>query len=239
MRLSLTCPVCTASLKWMAAESMRVELQDDGVYELTCSQGHITRTVLQNPKFEVLFDIGANAILDGYCREAVSSFASSLERFYEFAIRVLAVNSQINEAQFKKGWAAVAAQSERQYGAFVFLWLFHVGEIPKLPETWHAKFRNDVIHNGKIPHRDEAIRFGDGVLNVIRPMLRVLREKFERGTSHVIVADLLRRHKIDDKPNSTLGMSTILGASIDMAQEHHQLSLSDHLAQMSGRRARV
>lgn len=54
-----------------------------------CSHGHKTTTIVQNPKYEILFDIGANAIVDGYYREAVSSFTSSLERFYEYSIKIL------------------------------------------------------------------------------------------------------------------------------------------------------
>ena len=47
--------------------------------QIKCSRSHETTAILQEQKFEILFDIGAHAILDGYYREAVSSFTSSLE----------------------------------------------------------------------------------------------------------------------------------------------------------------
>jgi hypothetical protein len=64
-----------------------VEFRDDGRYEFTCPEGHTNVSSLQEQKFELLFEIGAFAIRDGYYREAVTSFASSLERFYEFFIK--------------------------------------------------------------------------------------------------------------------------------------------------------
>lgn len=64
-----------------------VEVRDENHYALTCPKGHRNVVVLQQQKFEVLFEIGAHAIEDGYYREAVSSFTASLERFYEFFVR--------------------------------------------------------------------------------------------------------------------------------------------------------
>ena len=57
------------------------DLEETGVYDLTCPSSHRTAFCLQNFKFELLFDLGLQAIDDGYYREAVSSFASALERF--------------------------------------------------------------------------------------------------------------------------------------------------------------
>lgn len=53
-----------------------------------CQKGHKNFVILQEERFETLFQIGANAIIDGYYREAVNSFTTSLERFYEFSIKV-------------------------------------------------------------------------------------------------------------------------------------------------------
>src|SRR5450759_1525283 len=104
-----------------SSEFSQIEFRDDGRYELKCSFGHETTTVLQQQKFEILFEIGAHAILDGYYREAVSSFTSSLERFYEFAIRVFLEKSSKSDDLFQSCWSKVSSQSERQLGAFVFL----------------------------------------------------------------------------------------------------------------------
>lgn len=67
----------------------------------------------------MLSQIGANAIIDGYYREAVSSFSASLERFYEFSVHVLMRHFGKNSQQFKSAWRPISNQSERQLGAFV------------------------------------------------------------------------------------------------------------------------
>src|SRR6266852_7038801 len=68
------------------------EVRDDARYEVVCLRGHRSIVLLQEQKFEVLFELGANAILDRYYREAVMSFTASLEQFYEFAIYVLCLH---------------------------------------------------------------------------------------------------------------------------------------------------
>jgi len=80
MRLMVSCMQCLQEFGKPSNEFARVEFRDDGRYELTCSVGHTTTTILQQQKFEVLFEIGAYAILDGYYREAVSSFSTTGQR---------------------------------------------------------------------------------------------------------------------------------------------------------------
>jgi hypothetical protein len=53
-------------------------------------------------KFEVLFDLAANAIVDGYYREAIASFAASLERFFEFFVHVACLKQGVEEDVFEK-----------------------------------------------------------------------------------------------------------------------------------------
>jgi len=57
------------------------ELNDENLYEFVCPKGHRSLTQLQEQKFEILFDIASLALIDGYTKEAVSSYSSSLERF--------------------------------------------------------------------------------------------------------------------------------------------------------------
>ena len=90
MIVRLFCPECAvAAAKKLPYAEIEVpvpiaRLADDGRYEVRCQAGHLNTVFLDNVKFELLFEMGLNALIDGYPREAVSSFASSLERFYEF-----------------------------------------------------------------------------------------------------------------------------------------------------------
>lgn len=78
MRLRTTCMECFRVDGKPSELANSVELRDDGLYQITCSRGHVTVTAIQEQKFEILFDLGAMALLDGYTREAVSSIAASL-----------------------------------------------------------------------------------------------------------------------------------------------------------------
>src|SRR6516164_9019765 len=55
-----------------------------GKLTLRCELGHTTVVTLPIPDFELLFDFGCSALCDGYPREAITTFASSFERFLEF-----------------------------------------------------------------------------------------------------------------------------------------------------------
>ena len=153
MRVLIPCMPCLVELGRPSGEFSQVEFRDDGKYELTCSSGHRETTVLQQQKFEVLFDIGAHAILDCYYREAVSSFAASLKRFYEFAVRVFLASSFGSDELLNSVWKPVSSQSERQLGGFVLLWAATFQALPTLLNTVCMSFRNDVIQKGMIPTR--------------------------------------------------------------------------------------
>jgi len=74
MNLFVTCMTCAKEGKPIPIAV--VNYNDEGRYNLECQNGHSTLVVLQNQKFEVLYEIGANAILDGYYREADASIPS-------------------------------------------------------------------------------------------------------------------------------------------------------------------
>lgn len=175
MRLTLSCMQCLQE-NGRPGGASQIEVRDDGCYMATCLSGHRTVTVLQQHKFEVLFEIGAHAILDGYYREAVSSFTSSLERFYEYTIRIFLEKSSGSDDLFQAAWKNVSNMSERQLGAFIFLWANHFKETPLLLPTGLITFRNEVIHKGKIPSREEALKYGDAVLDVLRPKIKKINE---------------------------------------------------------------
>ncbi len=179
MKLFITCMQCVQELVNPLPGFSEVEVQDNGCYIMHCSHGHKTTTIVQNPKYEILFDIGANAIVDGYYREAVSSFTSSLERFYEYSIKILCKHNNVSNDTFKKSWKNVSNQSERQLGAFLFLWLQEFQELAELLPEKMIKFRNEVIHKGKIPNKEEAIKYGDAVLVSINAKAKKLNINFK------------------------------------------------------------
>ncbi|MEQ1485025.1 MAG: hypothetical protein ABL913_05560 [Methyloglobulus sp.] len=152
---------------------------DDGIYEFECPQGHHTTTVLRTPKHEVLYTIGANAFLDGYFRDAIASFASALERYYEFALRIISRHKKITLEMFMETWGFMPNQSERQYGAFITVWMIERKGEPytKFSKTQIDKsntLRNGVIHKGNIPTPAQCLEYGQYVMDIIAPIEKVL-----------------------------------------------------------------
>lgn len=232
MRLLIPCMKCLQESGKPSGEFARVEFRDDGKYELTCSHGHETTAILQQQKFELLFDIGAHAILDGYYRESVSSFAASLERFYEFSIRTFLSKLSGSDDLFRTCWKSVSSQSERQLGAFIFLWCSTFKASPPLLNNNQVSFRNDIVHKGTIPTKEEAIAFGDSVLNVLRPNMLALREQLSESVQQVVLYHLRDAQTPGaTSPSATMCASTIVSLSAG-EESHHQGDLKHHLSKL-------
>lgn len=207
MRLPMVCMKCFAEDGHPPDEATSVELRDDGLYTVSCRRGHDTVTAIQEHKFEVLFDLGAMALLDGYPREAISSIAASLERFLEYYVRVVALKHGIAADAIAEAWKPMARSSERQLGGFILAYLienrravdpfvFDVrplldgrakGETP----TW-SEFRNRVIHQGYIPSTVEALAFGDLVYQWIYRLIGELKKSCTEAMSRATFQHLRR-----------------------------------------------
>lgn len=171
MKIDLACMTCVQTgeiLKSRDSVQIEVELNDDGFYEAICQKGHKIVAAIQNPKYELLFDFGGLALLDGYARESVSSFAASLERFYEYYIKLAAIIKKIEKNESESLWKKVSKQSERQLGGFLYTYLLINKRSPQVFSEKLVQFRNNVIHNGQIPKTEAVIEFGDAVGKYIR-----------------------------------------------------------------------
>ncbi|KKK66273.1 hypothetical protein LCGC14_2965770, partial [marine sediment metagenome] len=156
MKVRLTCMDCLQENGIPVFRPVVVTVNDERFFKMTCPNGHQTLTVIQQPKHEVLFELGMNALVDGYPREAVTSFASCLENFYEFCIDQVSLYKGVDRASLDAGWKCMAKQSERQLGAFIMLWLNYFGSKPTLLSDKSRSFRNRVVHQGYIPGLDET-----------------------------------------------------------------------------------
>ena len=217
MKLLIPCMQCFQEFGRPTEELSHVGFRDDGRYEVKCSFGHETITLLQQQKFEILFDIGAYAILDGYYREAISSFTSSLERFYEFSLRVFLEKESKSDGLFQDCWKKVAPQSERQLGAFIFLWASHFGKPPELLSNAQTSFRNDVVHKGKIPTREEAVKYGNAVLKLLQSMIAIIKGRYSEEVMRVTFYHLNGARSDSDigKNLSTMGISTLVSLTYE------------------------
>ena len=212
MKLLIFCNKCVFESDYENYNYEYLDISDEGVYELICSKGHKTITLLQEEKFEILFEMGAMALLDGYCREAVSSFAASLERFYEYFIQVLMTHKNIPYEEVNKSWKMVKNQSERQLGAFYFLYLNEFKEAPPILSRKIIEFRNNVIHKGKIPKYDEVISYATELYRYMVSILTIVKENYSDTIGSLIFQrqENFRRNYPEGVTYSVSSMPTII-----------------------------
>ena len=177
MQVHLYCPDCLAEIAELGQKnglenlppiySDVNELLNVGVYTVNCPKGHTGKVVLNNLNFELLYDLGINAIGDRYYREAVASMTSALERFYEFFIKTTWRIQGVAYAVIDNNWKEMASQSERQLGAFIVACTALFGETAPVMGNNAKSFRNNVIHKGEIPIREKTMDYAKTILELI------------------------------------------------------------------------
>lgn len=156
-----------------------IELNENGIYSLQCPNNHTKWFFLQEQLFQILFDLGVLSVSDGYTREAVSSFATSLERFYEFIIKLILLSDNIHESLITKYWNVVSKQSERQFGSYLSLFSYKFNQLPPFPSNKWIEFRNDIMHKGKIPSESITIEYGQLISDLIFDILFLLKDYYK------------------------------------------------------------
>ncbi len=163
MRIKVVCPYCLDAKDAHVGESITItyndivqeDLGDQYYYDLVCPNGHRNRFFIQTPRYELLYDMGVSAYLDGYYREAALDFAAAIERFHEYCILSFLLYRDIPGERIMDMWKQISKQSERQYGAFISLFLSELKGIPDLINNKWTEFRNNVTHKGYFPSAKE------------------------------------------------------------------------------------
>ncbi len=207
MKIIIPCMQCNANV------GVVFIVTGDGFYEATCPNNHNIKYILQEQLFELLFDIGLHAIKDDYFREAVSSFAASLERFYEFYIKLIAYRNGKEEKEIELSWKAIKNQSERQMGAFIFTYLNENGKSPNVLDNRNVSFRNNVIHRGAIPTKELAVEFGQSVLDIVNPIIRDLKINSSKELAESVFRHQDEVRKKFGVTNSGISIPTVISLS--------------------------
>jgi len=190
MKLLCSCPVCRTDEQSIIAAHLR----DDGAADVTCPLGHQFVAVSPYDKFEILFDAGSLALIDEYPREAVADFAAALEQFFAFFVQLVSENYVIDDGpdvpnqpitlsdtETAKTWSQVAAQSERQLGAFLYVHLLTMGTAYDIDKKG-IELRNKVVHRGCLPTLHEATKYGE---RVWRDIMGTLESMMNAGMLNV------------------------------------------------------
>lgn len=198
MKISLSCFQCNTDKGF---KEYSFELRDDNTYLISCDHGHESIIFFESHKFELLFEMGIYAMIDGYYREAVSNFAASIERFHEFAIEVFiqslfsnvnnetSINNSLTHLDktkvYDKAWKMISNQSERQLGAYIMLYLSVFRGAPELIKNKHVEFRNKVIHKGYFPTEQETLNYAVDMFTYLQTKLIELKENMDDYVTYV------------------------------------------------------
>ncbi len=157
-------------------------------FTFECPKGHYSTYEITSPQYEILYSIACFAIIDGYYRESIASFNACLEMFYDFTIRVILDNKKINTKDINDLFNNIKL-SERRFGAFASIWLLTENQpYTNIKSNYRddmTKLRNNVIHNGTIPTKEETLKFGDYVCNIIKPLINTLKEKYSQSIKNI------------------------------------------------------
>ena len=204
------------------------QLRDSGIVQIICDAGHKSNCVSSLERFEYLFESGLLAYVSGFEREAVSSLSASLERFFEYYVRVISREKEIDHDKFALAWKSLSDQSERQLGAFLLVHLLETRE-PFVVNGKMVKFRNKVIHKGHIPTLTEVRTYAAFIYDTIMGLRTYLEDVAKETVSQLRRELHLSRSRAVDANSLQSSMGTVVSLSI---VEGEELSLDRQLKRL-------
>jgi len=214
MKIWVHCKKCFEETGNNALASYPVDIIEEPVLDFTCPNGHNSKYHFQKVKYQFLFESSFRALIDGYYMEAVLGFTASLERFYEFFCKFVCIKNGLGVEGFLGTWKLVTKQSERQLGAFLFLYLLENKshfDSKKYNFEVLKTFRNKVIHNGYLPSEKETIDYGDGVFEIIKNISVEIAIKDPEFFHSITNEEMFDRKIYKKHPDAlSMGMSTFL-----------------------------
>lgn len=155
-------------------------MDDDGLIHVQCPFDHIGVVILDSRRYEVLLNSAANALLDGYKNEAIAVLSAALERAYEFYLRVVFRAKGLDTSNFESTWKSVSSQSERQIGAFSFIYLLETGR-PFEFKSRIPEIRNKIVHKGRIASQAEASEYAELVYECIKHIEDLIEDNYKKA----------------------------------------------------------
>lgn len=144
------------------------QFNDKNYYEVECSNGHKTNLIIQNEMYEIHFDFGVIFYEKEMYRPAFLEFIAAFECFIQYGNIYMLGDGTYDE--YKEMLSSVVKLSERQLGGFLYQYYNNFRKKVTIKSTM-ITLRNDVIHNGHFPTKDETKKYGEYVLNFIRNSL--------------------------------------------------------------------
>jgi hypothetical protein len=206
MRLRVVCLDCL--MERPGAESLQViPFPHDYIVDFTCDRGHRNLQYIQEADWKILITSGGVALSDGYPMEAVSAIAAGVERFSEFAARAICKSLNTSDDVIQGTWKHVSRQSERQIGAFAFLYAVRFNSHPPMMPPKQVEFRNAVIHRGEQPTPEQVESYGDAAMTFVFAAHDALRSHHEQALDDTYLDQVAEKAKRLKERGGHRGMS--------------------------------
>lgn len=199
------------------------QFNDRNCYQTECSKGHKTNLIIQNEMYEIHFDFGVMFYEKEMYRPAFLEFVAALEAFIQYGNIYMLGDGTYDE--YKAMLESVVKLSERQLGGFLYMYYNNFRKKAPIKSDM-AGLRNNVIHNGHFPTKEETKEYGEYVLNFIRTVLidfstieSNAMQKF--GMTEILLdkkfGEIIRsqlENEDIDIPNTTMNVGTILSGCV-------------------------
>ena len=143
-----------------------------------CSNGHKFISGLMHELFDILYLSAVDSYFNGSFSESVMSFTASLERTYEFFIKVTLLKEGCTLEMIDSFWKEIKNQSERQLGSFCSQYL-NITKSPWNLNTEMIGFRNGVVHKGYIATSEEVKKYAEYTTSLQMNILNILKDDYE------------------------------------------------------------
>lgn len=190
MEILLQCRACSTNIN--------IELNHESTQLVECFQCRQKNLfIFQSMLFEFLFDLGCLAYFDGYYREAIFNFSSSLEIFRKFFITTVLNKKGFSNDEIKILWESFSKYSQRQLGAYNVLYFLEFNKpiektkIEKNIREFLNDNRNKTIHNGEFITKEDTIKYGSYVFEEIKDVYLQIIDN--NSLSSYLLLDIERR----------------------------------------------
>lgn len=184
-------------------EFYKVLAQTDKPIVFECLNGHKNLVYFQINRAEALLEQGLESFINHNYRDSIANFSSGLERLYELTIFVILRESGLSEELICLCRQFLKRRSERELGAFVVLYACRFGHSPlgnQKDFESRVRVRNDLVHNGDLPGKEKARKFGEFALDVFHRIMKDLCE--EIGPFEVMNASMEFQRTVMSKLSS-------------------------------------
>lgn len=179
MKLFTTCPLCLTESPTEYNAGIG-NLEESGLIRFMCDKGHETIMNVQEFKFEILFYQAIKHYTNAEYETSLMLFANSLERFYEFFIKLYARKFSNNNTYVDNHLIKSIDRSEQQSGAFKLLYFLVFNETPPTLSGKLIELRNNVVHNGQIIKQEDCYKYANAVLDILKNTVQKIKEKDEK-----------------------------------------------------------